>query len=292
MIFILIVEQAMSQSHVSSFDVQHTGYSARLTGSGVRSAGTSFQTSGKESGTILFIPGFACSGDVFKETRIPYEKDYSCYTLTMAGFAGVQAQENPSFTAWETSIAEFIKDEKINKPILIGHSMGGGLAMAIAADYPALISKIIIIDALPSLGAFMNPTYLVKVPNDCSATITQYIKMTDEQFGQSQAMGLRQLLTDTSKISEVLGWSTRSDRKTFALMYCDFMNTDLREKISSIQCPVLILLEPGFRQYQTAIQEQYRRIKNIKYAYATRGLHFIMYDDKRWYNEQLARFIR
>ena len=31
----------------------------------------------------------------------------------------------------------------IEKPILIGHSMGGGLALAIASDYPELIKKII-----------------------------------------------------------------------------------------------------------------------------------------------------
>jgi pimeloyl-ACP methyl ester carboxylesterase len=39
-------------------------------------------------------------------------------------------------------IATYIKNNKIEKPVIIGHSMGGGLAMAIAADYPELVVKL------------------------------------------------------------------------------------------------------------------------------------------------------
>jgi pimeloyl-ACP methyl ester carboxylesterase len=42
-------------------------------------------------------------------------------------------------------IATYIKNNKIEKPVIIGHSMGGGLAMAIAADYPELVGKIVIV---------------------------------------------------------------------------------------------------------------------------------------------------
>jgi pimeloyl-ACP methyl ester carboxylesterase len=44
-----------------------------------------------------------------------------------------------SFKNWETSIASYIKENKIDKPIIIGHSMGGGLALA--SDYPELIEN-------------------------------------------------------------------------------------------------------------------------------------------------------
>ena len=107
------------------------------------------EKSGEGNRTIVFIPGFACSGDVWTETKSTYEKDFTCYTLTMAGFADAAPQENPTFEKWKLGIANFIKAENIVKPIIIGHSMGGGLAMAIAADYPQLIEKIVVVDALP-----------------------------------------------------------------------------------------------------------------------------------------------
>ena len=249
------------------------------------------QIIGKGTHSIIFIPGFACSGDVWDSTISLFEKDFTCYKLTMAGFAGVPAQPKSSFSIWEKGIADFILANKINKPIIIGHSMGGGLAMALAADYPDLISKIIVVDALPCLPALMNTAYKVKDNNDCGAIISQFTAIKDDQFYQMQKLGMKRLLADSTKIELVVGWSVKSDRATFAGIYCDFTNTDLREKIANIKCPTLILLEPSFKNLKEAIAEQYKNCKSAVFQYANKGLHFIMYDDKLWFDRQLYDFI-
>ncbi|TPG38912.1 alpha/beta fold hydrolase [Flavobacterium pectinovorum] len=247
---------------------------------------------GKGKQAIIFIPGFASSGEVWKETKVNFEKDFTCYTLTMAGFAGVKPQENATFKNWENEIANYIKDNKIVKPIVIGHSMGGGLALAIAADYPDLISKIVVVDALPCLAALMDPSFKSKENNDCAPMVTQMTTMTDTQFLDMQKKMIPRLLQDTTKTEMLLDWSVKSDRKTFAEMYCDFSNTDLRDKIATIKCPSLILLESYFINLKPAIDEQYKNLKTGKFQYANKGLHFIMYDDKEWYLEQLSNFIK
>jgi len=247
--------------------------------------------SGQGTRSIIFIPGFSCSGEVWNETKSHYEKDFVCYTLTMAGFADSKPQPNASFRNWETGIANFIKENKIEKPIIIGHSMGGGLALAIAADFPELIDKIIVVDALPCLPALMNPTYKPKENNDCIQMVNQMTAMSGDQFYQMQKITIPRLLEDTSKQELVVSWSVQSDRKTFAEMYCDFTNTDLREKIKTIKCPSLILLESYFKNLKPAIEEQYRNLKTATLQYANKGLHFIMYDDKEWYFTQVNNFI-
>lgn len=247
--------------------------------------------SGQGTRSIIFIPGFSCSGEVWNETKSHYEKDFTCYTLTMAGFADSKPQPNASFRNWETGIANFIKENKIEKPIIIGHSMGGGLALAIAADFPELIDKIIVVDALPCLPALMNPSFKSKENNDCIQMVNQMTAMSGDQFYQMQKITIPRLLEDTSKQELVVSWSVQSDRKTFAEMYCDFTNTDLREKIKTIKCPSLILLESYFKNLKPAIEEQYRNLKTANLQYANKGLHFIMYDDKEWYFTQVNNFI-
>src|ERR1017187_8534377 len=74
------------------------------------------QKTGQGSQSIIFIPGFACSGEVWNDTKATYEAKYTCYTLTMAGFAGAPAQGKPTFQGWERGIAGFIRDHKIEKP--------------------------------------------------------------------------------------------------------------------------------------------------------------------------------
>jgi hypothetical protein len=62
-------------------------------------------------------------------------------------------------------------------------------------------------------------------------------------------------------------------------MYCDFSNTDLREKIATIRCPSLIVLEFGFSNFKEPL-----KYKNLKLQFSVlKGLHFIMYDDAAWY---------
>lgn len=246
---------------------------------------------GQGEQAMIFIPGFACSGEVWNETIAKFEKEYTCYSLTMAGFAGVKPQINSSFNNWATSIADFIKDNNIDKPIIVGHSMGGGLALAIASDYPNLIDKIIVVDGLPCLSALMNPTFKSNKNNDCSSLVNQITTMSDEQFYQLQKMSIPQLLADTTMQEKVVSWSVKSDRKTFAEMFCDFSNTDLREKIQNIKCPSLILLESYFVNIKTNIEEQYKNLKTANLQYANKGLHFIMYDDKEWYFTQINNFL-
>ncbi|MBF4465910.1 alpha/beta fold hydrolase [Flavobacterium sp. LC2016-12] len=247
---------------------------------------------GKGKQALIFIPGFASSGAVWDETKAVFEKDYTCYTLTMAGFAGVKPQPNPSFENWKNEIANYIKNNKIEKPILIGHSMGGGLALAIAADYPDLIGKIVIVDALPCLAALSDPSFKSKENNDCSAMVTQMTAMNETQFYDMQKQMMPRLLADTSKLEMVVDWSVKSDRVTFAQMYCDFFNVDLREKIAAIKCPSLILLESYFINLKPAIEGQYKNLKTANFQYATKGMHFIMYDDKDWYLGQLNNFLK
>lgn len=247
--------------------------------------------SGQGKQSIIFIPGFACSGEVWNETIAKFENKFTCYSLTMAGFAGVKPQINSSFKNWTISIAEFIKDNKIEKPIIIGHSMGGGLALAIASDYPDLIDKIIVVDALPCLMALTNPSFKSKENNDCSNVVNQITSMSDSQFYQMQKQSIQQLLADTTMQETVVNWSMKSDRNTFAEMYCDFLNTDLREKIRNIKCPSLILLGSYFANVKPAVEEQYKNLNSANLQYASKGLHFIMYDDKEWYFTQINNFL-
>lgn len=242
--------------------------------------------------TLIFIPGFASSGDVWNETVNVLKSDYTCYVLTMSGFAGVPPKDNISFEHWKTEIAKFIKENKINKPIVIGHSMGGGLAMAIAADYPDLLNKFVVVDALPCLFALTNPEFKSVADNDCSNLVDQIMKMPEDQFIQMQKMSVASLSTTQSKHNEILGWGLKSDRKTFAQMFCDFSNTDLRQRIKNVQIPSLILLEAPFKTIEDSINEQYKEMPSAQLKYANQGLHFVMFDDKEWYINQLIDFLK
>jgi len=250
----------------------------------------------KESGNgkapIILIPGFACSGDVWNETVEQLKANHECYALNMAGFAGVTAETNPDIQNWVKQIARYIEEKKIDHPIIIGHSLGGVIAQWLAADYPQLISKIVVVDALPCLPALSNPAFETAVQPDCSRFINSFTAMAADQFYQMQRVTMASMVADTSKIEPIVQWSMHSDRNTMALVYCQLLNTDLRNKISAVKCPALVLLEPSFNAIQSSVEGQYKNLKGAQLHYAAKGLHFIMYDEKTWFFEQLKNFIQ
>ena len=247
--------------------------------------------SGTGKKSILFIPGLSCSGDVWNETVEHYKKDYTCYVLTFHGFAGTKADSSNSYANWEQQIARYIQEKHLQKPAIIGHSIGGGMAMLLASDYPGLISKIVVVDALPCLGAAMNPAFAAEKNPNCAPYVAQFAQLDEQMFYKSQKATIASMMADTVHREQAVQWSVRSDRKTLAEIYCQFLNTDLREKIAAVKCPALVLLEASFAGIKPVVEEQFKNMKTAKLQYSDKALHFIMYDDSKWYFEQTAAFL-
>lgn len=248
------------------------------------------ERSGKGTAPVVFIPGFASSGAVWEETVRQFEMSHTCYVLTIAGFSDTPPEENISFGDIALQIAVFIQEEKIHQPVLVGHSMGGIWAMLIASQNPELISRVVVVDALPCLSALSDPSFTSKEHNECGAYINQMISMSDDDFLQMQKTMIATLSSSPEKYDEIVRWSFDSDRKTLGKLYCDFLNTDIREQLQHITIPVLVLLNPMFKNISSTIEEQYQLAKHVEIKYADKGLHFMMYDDKEWYMHQLQKF--
>lgn len=241
---------------------------------------------------IIFLAGLGTSSEVWNETMEVLCKSKTCYAISFSGFAGNKAQTNPDLTLWESHLVKFIKDKKIKKPIVVGHSLGGTLALKIAADHPDIISKLIVIDAFPSPSALFNPSFKSQENIDCAPLINQFTSMDDKQFYNFQKTSISQMVLDKTRMETILGWFVKSDRKTFGKIYCEFLNIDLRKILSQIKCPSLILLQPAFKSKETDVKAQYSALKNANIKYADKGLHFIMYDDEDWFIKSLQSFLK
>lgn len=111
---------------------------------------TSFKIAIKGEGQpIILIPGLSCSGEVWHETVERYKKDYKCHVLTLAGFAGQPPIQSEKFL--ETvcdELASYIRQQKLNKPIVVGHSLGGFVGMWLGAKEPDLVGALVIVEKL------------------------------------------------------------------------------------------------------------------------------------------------
>lgn len=253
----------------------------------------SVQCVGNGKQSIILIPGFACSGEVWRQTVDTLKRDYTCYVLTMPGFAEAAPEKDPSFDGWTKQIADFIRKEKIEKPILMGHSMGGGLALNVASTNIDLVKGIVVVDALPCLAALYNPNFQTKkITNDeLEQAGSRLLGMSNEEFSRQAYISAASLTTDSLRYNDLVKWSLLSDRKTYAKMYYDYSNVDLRAAIRHIPTQALVLLEHPFKKIAPVIKQQFGEQPNFRIEYAEKGLHFIMFDDWEWYIGHLFDFL-
>ena len=77
------------------------------------------------------------------------EGKYTVYLLTLPGFDGRKPVPGATLESLARDLATLIETRKIDKPVLVGHSLGGTLSLAFAAEHSDLIAGVVAVDGLP-----------------------------------------------------------------------------------------------------------------------------------------------
>lgn len=57
--------------------------------------------------------------------------------------------DDHSYTAMAGDVLEYLTDHRIDSAVVIGHSMGGKVAMRLAVDHPEKVEKLVVVDIAP-----------------------------------------------------------------------------------------------------------------------------------------------
>ncbi|MES2073771.1 MAG: alpha/beta hydrolase [Pseudomonadota bacterium] len=249
---------------------------------------------------MILIPGLASSGDVWKETVAHYDKHYRCYVLTLAGFAGTPATDGPLLQQAEQQLLKFMDEEKLDKPTIVGHSLGGFLALKLAAEHADKVGMLVILDSLPAMGAAQVPSMTEAQLKELA---TQYrdnmLNGDPESHTRIRRTMVSNMATKAEDIERVIDWGAKSDRVAVANAMYEMMSTDLRQSISGIKAPTLVLgTWIGYKQYvprelsESTFKLQYAKLPGVKIVLADNAKHFIMYDDPQWLYARMDEFLK
>jgi len=249
---------------------------------------------------VILIPGLSSSGEVWAQTVDRLKANYHCHSLTLAGFAGQpRLSDGPYLEKVKDSIVAYIETSKLKQPILIGHSLGGHMALWIAAENPSLTGPLVIVDSLTHLGTMMfpDPTSLRKQAEGMRMMIAAQSK---EQYGTYvKKSGMLKSIVGDKGLSDVTEWSLQSDPIAIANAMFDLYTTDLREAVAKIKSRTLILASwIGYKDFSTrektldVYETQFTKLPNKTIKMSDTAKHFIMLDDPEWYLMQLDTFLQ
>ena len=123
--------------------------------------------------------------------------------------------------------------------------------------------------------------------------VTEVIeKMPEKAFAEIQFKKIKTMVGDTAHARLITSWAIESDRKNLGYTYAEMATIDLRQDISKINIPVLILGRTyGTKEASLKIfSDQYKRLPNKSIIIAPTK-DFIMYDDPLWFREQVKNFL-
>jgi N-formylmaleamate deformylase len=247
---------------------------------------------------VLLIPGYSCSGEVWRETVAILKKNYECHVFTLAGYAGVPAIDTPVLKTVHDDIIRYTIVNNLNHPILIGHSLGAFMSLWLSATHPGLFGKIICVDGVPFISAMADSTMTAEKIKanpyyNPSTVAANFVALPDSGYIDNMTRSMQSQVSDTARARQIAGWSYRSDRKTLGYTIVEMSSTDLRRIIGHIQQPVLVLGSIYMGSAETSrriLEQQYRQLAG-KTIHIASSKHFIMYDQPQWFYEEITAFM-
>lgn len=240
---------------------------------------------------VLLIPGLGCPGSVWTQTAAHLAKSYEVHVLNIAGFAGNAPIDRVIPSAIKDDVIAYIKDKHLDKPVVVGHSMGGFVAVWIAEAAPEAIGALVIVDSGPNLGGG-DPDMLPYAVKQRDA----YLAMTTKTFEATIRERFSPMFGNPAKPAHqaILAAVARSDQKAYAAALYEISTVDLRPEVKRITAPTLLLLAnsgtPREDKLVKWISDQMKPAKKTEVVVLPTK-HFVMHDDFAGFSKALDKFL-
>lgn len=236
---------------------------------------------------VILIPGLSSSGAVWNDTVEHLRTRYTCHVITLAGFAGVPPIDAPLLATASQQLIDYITKHRLGRPVVVGHSLGGTLALDLAAAAPAAVGAVVIVDMLPFMARVF---FDVAAVDDAKPMIARMraglAAQTDQQYAEQARSGpwIRNMVTSPAHLQQITGWTLASDRSTVAAAMLDMLEVDRRPLLAQIDAPVLVLAA-GLRgtgqhvdraRHAAMFEQQYAGLRKLHFAMSDTARHFIM----------------
>lgn len=254
-----------------------------------------------EGPDVILIPGLTSSPAAWSEVT-PALPGYRYHFVQVNGFAGTPPQGNAQgdvLAGVAEAIARYIAETELERPAVVGHSMGGTLALMVGARHPDVVSKVMVVDQLPFMGAIYGP------PGTTAESVRPTAdKLRDEMLARSaedyearlEAM-TGSMVRNEAKRAAVLESGLESDRAVTAQAFHELIVTDLGPELPNVTAPVKVLyVTPAGipftdEQIDGFYKMVYAPLKQVELVRIPGSAHFIMYDNPARFVEELKAFL-
>ena len=173
---------------------------------------------------FIILHGFLGMGDNWKSLGLRWaESGYKVHLLDLRNHGRSFHSDTFSYKTMADDVKNYCTEHHIEELILLGHSMGGKVAMQFAGDFPEMVSKLIVADIGPQAYPLQHEDILgglaaldfseIKSRGEAEAQLSKYIKEEDTRLfvlknlyrDKNKKLALRLNLPVLSQKNEAVG---------------------------------------------------------------------------------------
>lgn len=242
---------------------------------------------------LIFLHGLG--GDLTawdKERAVLQNLGYTSLALDLRGHGLSDKPENKddySLSRFAKDVMEVIKKEKIKKPVIVGHCFGGMIALSLAAIYPKIFSRLILVDTSFKLPFFAKPfanhgffQKIIQLIAEKSPLTKNYNHVDFSRFIGTTDYDWKRILSD------VLHTSLHS-----YLLICDqLLQFDASSLLKKIKIPTLVISGKRDRIFPLRIaKELSERILHAKLISVPNANHIIVINNPTELTNEIHKFL-
>ena len=98
---------------------------------------------------LIILHGLFGSSTNWKSIAQCLTKSYAVDRIDLRNHGASPWHDTMDYIAMADDVKQFIEQHQLENPIVLGHSMGGKVAMVLAVRYPTLVKALIVVDIAP-----------------------------------------------------------------------------------------------------------------------------------------------
>jgi pimeloyl-[acyl-carrier protein] methyl ester esterase len=250
---------------------------------------------------VILIPGLASTAEVWRGLASQLEGRRRLHLISVRGFGDLAAQGNADGSVMPgvaNEVRRYMTEQRLDRPAIIGHSMGGQVGIRVAADAGARVGRVMAVDSSPFFAALISPGATVGDVEPIAQLAYQAIQFLGDEAlrTRGRSMGL-ELGGATDAIFGSMGWQG-GDRQVLAQALYEVMTIDLRRRLPDITAPVTVVY--GWSADQSSPRARADSLFRGAYARLRRPAtferiegaeHMVMIDQPRRFLAAVERFL-
>ncbi len=250
----------------------------------------------------MLIPGLSTSRDVWSDNAPELAKKHRVLLVQVNGFGGDDPGANLQPGILDGIVADlngYLTSERLGRVRVIGHSMGGSVALKFAMAHPEQVERAMIVDALPFFAVLIDPSATAEGVRPTAEMMrtrvaSSYGKPVDPATIEAN---VKSLALKPESIARMKQWAAAADARASAQALYDNLTTDIRPHLASIMVPVTIIVpwsDQRFGEQRTLafFKKEYADLANAAFVGIGDAGHFVMLDQPQRFAEQVNSFLR